>query len=74
MSSNPVHVDIYSIQHYVIEFVIYLRSTGPWLSPDPGTPVYYTNKTDLHDITEILLKKALNTINQSYKIATITKN
>jgi hypothetical protein len=31
-----------------------------WLSP--GTPVYSTNKSDRHDITEILLKVALNTI------------
>ena len=29
----------------------------------PGTPVSSTNKTDCHDITEILLKVALNTIN-----------
>jgi len=29
-----------------------------------GTPVSSTNKTDPHDITEILLKEALNTINQ----------
>ena len=28
-----------------------------------GTPVSSTNKTDYHDITEILLKVALNTIN-----------
>jgi hypothetical protein len=27
-----------------------------------GTPVFTTNKTDHHDITEILLKVALNTI------------
>jgi hypothetical protein len=31
-----------------------------WFSPDP--PVSSTNKTDRHDITEILLKVALNTI------------
>jgi hypothetical protein len=31
-----------------------------------GTPVSFTNKTDRHDITEILLKVALNTINQPY--------
>jgi len=31
-----------------------------WFSP--GTPVYSTNKTDHHDITEILLKVPLNTI------------
>jgi hypothetical protein len=29
----------------------------------PGTPVFTTNKTDRHDITEILLKEALNIIN-----------
>ena len=28
-----------------------------------GTPVSSTNKTDFHDITEILFKVALNTIN-----------
>ena len=32
---------------------------------DPGTPVSSTNKTDRHDITEILLKVALNTIKQA---------
>ena len=40
-----------------------------WLTTDrlfsPGTPVSYTNKTDSHDIAEILLKVALNTINQT---------
>jgi hypothetical protein len=36
--------------------------TGLWFST--GTPVSSTNKTDRHDITEILLKVALNTINQ----------
>jgi hypothetical protein len=30
----------------------------------PGTLVSSTNKTDCHDITEILLKVVLNTINQ----------
>jgi len=34
---------------------------GQWFSP--GTPVSSTKKTDRHDITEILLKVALNTIN-----------
>ena len=33
---------------------------GLWFSPD--TQVSSTNKTDHHDITEILLKVALNTI------------
>jgi hypothetical protein len=31
--------------------------TGQWFSP--GTPVSYTNKTDRHDKTEILLKVSL---------------
>jgi hypothetical protein len=38
-------------------------ATGRWFSPGP--PVSYTNKTDCHDITEILLKVALNTIKQT---------
>jgi hypothetical protein len=34
--------------------------TGQWFSPGP--PVSSTNKTDLYDITEILLKVVLNII------------
>jgi hypothetical protein len=34
-----------------------------WFSP--GTPVSSTNKTDRHELTEILLKVALNTITPS---------
>jgi hypothetical protein len=49
-------------QHYVIKFVSDLRQVGRWFSP--GTPVSSSNKTDRHDITEILLKVALSTINQ----------
>jgi len=37
--------------------------TGRWFSPAP--PVSSTNKTDRHDITEILLKVALNTTKQT---------
>ena len=33
--------------------------------PSPGSPISSTNKTDRHDITEILLKVALNTIKQT---------
>jgi hypothetical protein len=40
--------------------------TCQWFSP--GTPVSSTNKTDHHDITEILLKVALNTINHVCQI------
>jgi hypothetical protein len=50
---EPAHVKVYSIQHYVIK----------WFSL--ATLVSSINKTDRHDITEILLKVALNTINQS---------
>jgi hypothetical protein len=45
-------------------------ATGRWFSP--CSPVSSTNKTDHHDITEILLKVALNTINQTNNIATTT--
>jgi hypothetical protein len=37
------------------------RATGQWFSLDP--PVSFTNKTDHHDITEILLKVELNSMN-----------
>jgi len=37
--------------------------TGLWFSPD--TPISSTNKSDRHDISEILLKVALNIINQA---------
>jgi hypothetical protein len=39
------------------------HGTGQWFSP--GAPFSSTNKTDSHDIIEILLKVALNTINQT---------
>ena len=40
-------------------------ATCRWFSP--GAPVSSTNKTDRHDIAEILLKMALNTIKQTNK-------
>jgi hypothetical protein len=51
--------EVYSIQHYVIKFCQRLV-VGRWFSP--STLVSSTNKTYHHDITEILLKVALNTI------------
>jgi hypothetical protein len=60
VNSNPVHGEVYSIQHYVIKFVIDLWQV--WFSL--GTPVSFTNKTYPHDITEILLKVAFSIINQ----------
>jgi len=59
VNSNPAHGKVYSIQHYVTKFVSDLRQVGGFLWE---TPVSSTNKTDRHDITEILLKVALNTI------------
>ena len=56
--SNPVHGEMYSIQHYVIKVVSDLRQVGGFF---PSTPVSPTNKADRHDIAEILLKVALNT-------------
>ena len=60
-SLNTVHGEVYSI-YDVIKFVSNLwQFCGFFLS----TPVSSINKTDRHDITEILLKVALNTINQT---------
>jgi hypothetical protein len=52
------------VQHYVIKFVSELRQVGGFLR---FHPVSSTNETDRHDITEILLKVALNTIKQTNK-------
>jgi len=50
VSSKPVHSEVYSKQHYVIQFVNNLR----WFSLD--IPVSSTNKTDRHDIAEIFFE------------------
>ena len=53
MSLNPAHGDIYSIEHYVVNFVSDLRQVSGfiWVVRFP-----FTNKIDRHDITEIFLK------------------
>jgi hypothetical protein len=49
-----------------------LRQVGGF---SPGPPVFSTNKIDRRDITEILLKVALSTINQTNKhIQLLKKN
>ena len=58
VSSKFTHCEMYWIQHYLIKFVSDLQRSLFSLE----TLVSSTNKTDLHDITEILLKVALNTI------------
>jgi hypothetical protein len=70
VSSNLAHGKVYSIQHYVIKFVSDLSG----LRFFPSTPVSSTNKTDRHDITEILLKVALNTINHYRFIIKLNDN
>ena len=60
VSLNPAHGEVYSIQHYVIKFVSDMRQICMWFTP--RNLVSSTNKTDLQNITEILLKVALNTI------------
>jgi hypothetical protein len=57
---NPAHGEMYSIQHYVIKFASDLPQVSGF---SVGTSVSSINKTDHHDITEKLLKVALNTIN-----------
>jgi len=49
---NAVHAKVYSIQQYVI--ISQWLAAGRWVSP--GSSVSSTNKTDHHDIAEILLK------------------
>jgi hypothetical protein len=56
-SSNPFKQGVL-IQHYVINLSVTCDRSVVF----SGTPVSSINKTDRHDITEILLKVALNTI------------
>jgi hypothetical protein len=64
VSSSPAHGELYTKQHYVIKFVNDLFS--------PSIPASSTNKTDFHNITDILVKVVLNTITSRlifYKIS-----
>jgi len=64
VSSNPFQAEVYSIQHYVIKFVSDLWQVGRFHR--------ITNKTDLHDTTEILLKVVLNTLTLTISQSTNT--
>ena len=55
-----VHITIFALCDKVFQWL----ATGWWFSP--GTPVFSINKTDHHDIAEILLKVVLNTIISNY--------
>ena len=48
VSSNPVHGEVYLIQHYVIKFVSDLRQVDGFQRVT-GTPVSSTNKTDQYN-------------------------
>ena len=61
VSSNPTHA---RCTQYNIMWSS-LLVTGVRSVVFSGTPVSSTNKTDLHDITEILLKVVLNIITPS---------
>ena len=54
MSLNPVHGEVFLIQHSVINFVSDLRQVTGFLQV---LQISSTNKTDCHNITKILLKK-----------------
>jgi hypothetical protein len=76
---RPYWVPIFSFLCNVLFCLSFFLATGTdttlcdkvcqWLATDqwfsPSTLVSSANKTDLHDITGILLKVALNTINQT---------
>ena len=58
LSFNP----LYGVIHPTLSDKVYQwLAVGWWFSP--GTQVLSTNKTDHHDVTQILLKVVLNTIN-----------
>ena len=71
VSSNLAHGEVYSIQHYVIKFFSCLRQVGGIFL---ALPVSSINKTDCHDITEILLKVALkhHKPNPMFNMASLT--
>ena len=69
VSLNPTHGEVYPIQHYVIKFVTHFVN-GFSL----GTPVSSTNKTNCHDITEILLKVVLKHHNPNPIIIIVYQN
>jgi hypothetical protein len=55
VSSNPVLGEVYSIQHHVIKCVGDLWKVGSF---QRILRFYFTNKTDCHDITEILFESS----------------
>jgi len=62
VSSNPLHWEDTTLCDKVGQYF----GTGLWFSP--GTQVCSNNKSDRHDIAEILLQVALNTIHEPKSI------
>jgi len=66
VSSNSVHGEVCSIQHNVIKFVSDLRQVSGFLRVLRFPPsIKLTATIYIFCVTEILLKVALNTINQT---------
>jgi len=61
VSLNASHDEVHSIQHFIIKLVSDLTGRCPTWAP-------FAYKTNCHDITEILLKVAINIINQTVNI------
>jgi hypothetical protein len=60
---NRYTYELALINRYTHELVLnYVIKFAAELCFSPGTPISPTNKTDRHDVTEILVKVALNTI------------
>jgi hypothetical protein len=55
VSSNPAHSEVYLTHHYVINFISDLRQVGGFFGVS-------TNKTDGHDVSELLLNMTINSI------------
>jgi len=72
MQSVPITTDIVSSNlnqgkvYNIMWSSLSVACDSPWVSLGPL--VSSTNKTDRHDITETLLKVALNTIKQTIKL------
>ena len=64
ITTDVVNSNLDQGEVYVIQCVSDFRQVGGFL---PGPPISSTNETDRHDITEILLKWALNTITLALK-------
>ena len=62
---NPAHGEVYSIQYNVIKVVSDLQQVCVFSC----SSCFVTNNTDRHDIAEILLNVALNTITLSLTLA-----